>query len=414
MFKRFFFPALLVLAVAAPGFAQPKRDRPPTNPTTIKSTPQFIALFKPSVEKPARSTVRVQVDGKDAAVGTVVSADGAILTKASELKAGRVSVKAADGTEHEAKVVATAELFDLALVMADTRGLTPIDWSPSNTAPVGNWVAVAIPNGEPAAVGVVSVAARTVRPPYGPPLVPTAQSGFLGVRISPEGTGGALIDEVTKGEAAEKAGVKVGDLIVQVDRHEITGQEVLINTLLTYKAGATIKIKLMRDGKEVELSATLGKRPAETLPAKGKGGNRGDMQNAMGSTLSERRTGIPTFLQTDAVVKPTDCGAPLVDLDGKVLGVMIARAGRTESHVIPSETVQELLPLLLSVKDAKTPADRAAAARVAAGKVEAAKVSAPVLAEAKRFAIEAEAEARWWADHPSEAGPAPRVVEKKK
>jgi hypothetical protein len=102
-----------------------------------------------------------------------------------------------------------------------------------------------------------------------------------------------------------------------------------------------------------------------------------------------------------------------VDLDGKVLGVTIARAGRTESHVIPSETVQELLPLLLSVKDAKTPADRAKAAKAAAEKAERAKVSAPVLAEAKRFAIAAEDEAQWWADHPSEAGPAPRVVEKK-
>jgi serine protease Do len=409
MFKRFFLPALLALAVAAPGFAQRKQGNP-----AIKSVPQFIALFKPAVEKPARSTVRVLVDGKDGPVGTVVSADGAILTKASEIKSGRVSIKAADGTEHEAKIVGTAEFFDLALVMADTKGLTPIDWSPSSTAPVGNWVAVATPAGEPAAVGVVSVAARTVRPPYGPPLVPTAQSGFLGVRISPEGSGGALIDEVTKGEAAEKAGIKTGDLIVRVDKHEITGQEVLINTLLTYKAGATIKIKLVRDGKDVELSVTLGKRPADLVPKGGKGpGSRGDMQNAMGSALSERRTGIPTFLQTDAVIKPIDCGAPLVDLDGKVLGVTIARAGRTESHVIPSEAVQELLPVLLSVKDAKTPADRAKAAKAAAEKAEKAKVSAPVLAEAKRFAAAAEDEAQWWADHPSEAGPSPRVVEKK-
>jgi serine protease Do len=408
MFKRFFLPALLALAVAAPGFAQRKQGNP-----AIKSVPQFIALFKPAVEKPARSTVRVLVDGKDGPVGTVVSADGAILTKASEIKSGRVSIKAADGTEHEAKIVGTAEFFDLALVMADTKGLTPIDWSPSSTAPVGNWVAVATPAGEPAAVGVVSVAARTVRPPYGPPRVPTAQSGFLGVSISPDGVGGALIGDVSRGEAAEKAGIKVGDLIVAVDKHEITGQEVLINTLLTYKAGATIKIKLVREGKEMELSATLGKRPADLPGGKGKGGSRGDMQNAMGSALSERRTGIPTFLQTDAVIKPADCGAPLVDLDGKVLGVTIARAGRTESHVIPSETVQELLPLLLSVKDAKTPADRAKAAKAAAEKAEKAKVSAPVLAEARRLADVAAEEAQWWADHPSEAGPAPRVVEKK-
>ncbi|HVK13835.1 MAG TPA: trypsin-like peptidase domain-containing protein [Gemmataceae bacterium] len=412
MFKRVFLPALMALVITAPAAAQPPKSKGPANPTTIKSTPQFVALFKPAVEQPAKSTLRVQVDGKDAAVGTVVSPDGAVLTKASEIKAGRVSVKAADGTEHEAKVVGTAEFFDLALLMVDTKGLTPIDFAPSRTAPVGNWVAVATPTGEPAAVGVVSVAPRTVRPPYGAPLIPTAETGFLGVQVAPEGPG-ALIDLVTPGSAADKAGIKPKDQIILIDRHEITSQEVLINTLLTYKAGAKITVKLIRDGKEMELSAVLGKRPSDLIPGKGKGGNRGDMQNAMGSALSERRTGIPTFLQTDAVVKPTDCGAPLVDLDGKVVGLTIARAGRTESHVIPSETVQELLPVLLAVKDAKTPAERAAAARAAAEKAEKAKVSAPVLAEAKRFARVAAEEAQWWADHPSEPGPAPRTVEKR-
>ena len=44
-------------------------------------------------------------DDKDIALGTIVDADGLILTKASEL-AGAVSVRLPDGTEYEAKVVA--------------------------------------------------------------------------------------------------------------------------------------------------------------------------------------------------------------------------------------------------------------------------------------------------------------------
>ena len=36
---------------------------------------------------------------------------------------------------------------------------------------------------------------------------------------------------------------------------------------------------------------------------------------------------------------PADCGGPLVNLDGKVVGMNIARAGRTESYAIPCACV---------------------------------------------------------------------------
>ena len=68
----------------------------------------------------------------------------------------------------------------------------------------------------------------------------------------------------------------------------------------------------------------------------------------MGSVLSNRRGGFPKILQHDTVIKPADCGGPLVDLDGKVVGINIARAGRSESYAIPSEAVRELLLPLMS------------------------------------------------------------------
>ena len=38
-----------------------------------------------------------------------------------------------------------------------------------------------------------------------------------------------------------------------------------------------------------------------------------------------------------------DCGGPLVDLSGKVIGINIARAGRTETYALPADVVQALL-----------------------------------------------------------------------
>src|SRR5207248_917322 len=72
----------------------------------------------------------------------------------------------------------------------------------------------------------------------------------------------------------------------------------------------------------------------------------------MGSDLSQKRTGYPTILQHDTVIKPTDCGGPLVDLDGRVVGINIARAGRVESYALPTEVV---VPLLADLMTGKSP-----------------------------------------------------------
>ena len=59
--------------------------------------------------------------------------------------------------------------------------------------------------------------------------------------------------------------------------------------------------------------------------------------------LSTRRGGFPVILQHDSGVAPENCGGPLVDLDGKVVGINIARAGRTESYALPAEAVKGLI-----------------------------------------------------------------------
>ena len=62
---------------------------------------------------------------------------------------------------------------------------------------------------------------------------------------------------------------------------------------------------------------------------------RSDFQNSLGGKLSVRRFGFPLAFQHDTVLRPSDCGGPVVDLDGRVVGFNIARAGRTESYALP-------------------------------------------------------------------------------
>jgi len=356
-----------------------------------KSSPKVLQAFREVVKKASDCTVRVKCDGKDAALGTVVATDGWVLTKYSELK-GKIVCKLKDGREVDAKVFGVHEKFDLALLQVDVKGLAFVELSDSKVAPVGHWLASAGVGEDPVAVGVVSVAARDL-PPRETRPAPQPSSAYLGVAFDPV-EGGAKVSQVLPGTGAEKAGLKVDDIVMTLSGEIVRDLDGVLDILRKHKPGDTIALKVKRGDKEVELKATLGKRPAA----------RADVQNSMGSELSERRNGFPAILQHDQVIKPTDCGGPVVDLDGRVIGINIARAGRTESYAIPGEAVRKLLPELLSgklappdpavlekIKQARAALEKAEADKVAAAKKTAEAKTALEKAEAERIAAEKKA-----------------------
>src|SRR5438067_10652997 len=61
--------------------------RAESEPRTVpgKSSSKFLSVFATAVARASQSTVRVQCDDQTVALGTVVGADGWVLTKASEL-----------------------------------------------------------------------------------------------------------------------------------------------------------------------------------------------------------------------------------------------------------------------------------------------------------------------------------------
>lgn len=78
---------------------------------------------------------------------------------------------------------------------------------------------------------------------------------------------GVFVSDVIKGQAAEKAGVKSGDVIVEIDGTKISSYAELTEQLEYYAAGETIDIVVSRaDGgeyKEQTISITLGKKPED-------------------------------------------------------------------------------------------------------------------------------------------------------
>jgi hypothetical protein len=71
---------------------------------------------------------------------------------------------------------------------------------------------------------------------------------------------GLAITGVSSGSPAEKAGMKGGDIIIKFGASKISNIQDLQSALFKYKIGETIKVVVKRDGKELTLEVTLGKR----------------------------------------------------------------------------------------------------------------------------------------------------------
>ena len=70
---------------------------------------------------------------------------------------------------------------------------------------------------------------------------------------------GVKITSTTKGSAAQKAGIKAGDVIVKIGTSNINGLRDYVTALGRQKTGAAFEIVVKRNGKDVKLKATLEK-----------------------------------------------------------------------------------------------------------------------------------------------------------
>jgi serine protease Do len=86
---------------------------------------------------------------------------------------------------------------------------------------------------------------------------------------------GALVAEVLKGSPAERAGVKLGDIITEFDRKEIKDSADLPALVARVAPGMTVQLKVLRDGKEVTLPLTVGEMKENEIVASTQEGDLG-------------------------------------------------------------------------------------------------------------------------------------------
>lgn len=102
-------------------------------------------------------------------------------------------------------------------------------------------------------------------PPHGNAMFNVfTNKAFLGV-MTEKDEKGAKITDVTKESAAEKAGLKKGDIITKVNDTKIEDGNSLYDAIGKFKPEDKVKITYLRDGKENTVTATLGKNKPQTF-----------------------------------------------------------------------------------------------------------------------------------------------------
>ncbi|MGH7783085.1 MAG: PDZ domain-containing protein, partial [Candidatus Binatia bacterium] len=113
-------------------------------------------------------------------------------------------------------------------------------------------------------------------------------------------TSGVLVSNVQSGSAADKAGVKRGDIVTAINGEKIEDSNVLRNKVAGTPPGTAIKLTIVRDGNPQEVTATLDEFSGDAK----KGPNQqGDDENAPASGSENGKLGITLQPLTPQVAK---------------------------------------------------------------------------------------------------------------
>ncbi len=313
---------------------QSNEKGPPAQEKFGRETADIMNAWEPALDNVRRATVKIVREGKDIAYGCAVHENGYIVTKANEVhdKKGafltNLEIVFPEGLRLPAKLADIHRPYDLALLKVDARGLRPMPWDDSVQPVPGTFLAAATPMKLPAAVGVLSVLPRSLD---------DTQKGWMGVSLDAAGEGAIKVIRVSSGSPASRAGLVIDDVIKTIDGKNIGTVEDFIQTISSCKPYQTVKLVVKREMGDKEMDVILASRAQNAGPA------GEDPRNMMAGQLSKTRRGFPDAFQHDMVLEPNEIGGPVVDLDGHVVGMNIARSGRIECLAVPARTMKALL-----------------------------------------------------------------------
>jgi len=145
--------------------------------------------------------------------------------------------------------------------------------------------------------------------------------GYLGVSVGPlspelakefkvSDACGALVQDVTRGGPADKAGVKPGDVIRKYDGRTVNESDELLAMVASTDPGATVSLEILRNGEPLTLKVTLDQRPSDLgyTPGRHRAPSAGPLR---GISVKNLTPSLRTQLEIPADVS----GVVVVDVD---------------------------------------------------------------------------------------------------
>ncbi|MEM1224089.1 MAG: PDZ domain-containing protein [Planctomycetota bacterium] len=315
---------------------------------------EMMRLVRPIAGQTLGSVVSVVSGGRPVAMGTVVS-DGSqasvpsslqgslggsprryVVTKRSELTGDPIRVQFRDGRMVPARVAAVRRRTDLALLVLEPNEsdvasmrsqLTPIVWD-AVIPSIGSFLVSPDRSGRVVGIGVVGTGPITV-----------GHQGRLGVKLEPVDQSGARVEVIFPRSGADEAGLELGDRIVAIDGRIQQDIRTVVTTLKSMFPGEVVRLTIDRGGNTLDISAKL--REAAIM-------NESENDARVNGPRNVRLSGFERVIQHDTVLDPNECGGPLLDIQGRVIGLNIARAGRVVSYALPASLVQSEVASMVS------------------------------------------------------------------
>ena len=312
----------------------------------------MMRLMHPIAQKVEGGIVEIISDGRPVALGTAVSSassslpsgsnpdsapqdpsarqdpsvlqDAYVVTKRSELSGDPIRVRLSDGRLIPARVAAVRRRSDLALLVVQVdqataaRSLRPVRFV-SFTPLIGSFLVSPDRTGRVIGLGVMGASPRKV-----------GHQGRLGIELEGIGQTGARVRNIVPDSGADEAGLERGDRIIAIDGQNQNDLRQVVSTLNGMFPGEVVQLTIERDGSTVDIPARMSE-----LTVLQESENDARVNGARNARLS----GFEQAIQHDTVLNPEQCGGPILDTEGRVIGLNIARAGRVVSYALPASLV---------------------------------------------------------------------------
>ncbi len=325
--------------------ASPAHD--PTDMTHAKADPEILLALAPAVDEAIMMTVGVFVEGKQVGLGTVASAEGHVIAKASDVGAASddVSVALPDGLMVSAKRMAVDGEHDLVLLETGEAFDEPV-FAADAVIPQGAILLSAGRDLRPMAYGVRSLGEYL-------PGRSDVTAAFLGIgarAATPEERtkagveGGVIITAISLGSPAARAGLARGDFVSSIDGRQVSDQAAVGESIRRHASGDVIDVTRVKEGVAEIVRARLMPRRREAGPS----------PSSPKYPASRRASGFGKVIQHDSALRADQMGGPVTTLDGKIIGVNIARVDRTKTYALSAATVNEVIVKLLAQASERT------------------------------------------------------------